>query len=497
MLLAAVPLLWPTIPPLVDVPGHMGRYRVQLDHAASSDIRQFYDFNWALIANLGVDLLIVPISKLVGLGLGVKLIVITIPVMTVAGLLWIAREVHGHVPPTALFALPLVYGQPLVYGFVNYALSMAFALLAFALWLRLTRQRRHRLRIILFLALAPAIWIMHVAGWAALCVLVFAAQSTDRYSDWRNAPAAISRAALDCLPLALPLVLMVLWRGGGVGSGPSDWFNWQSKIAYVIATLRGTSYFYDVGSVLVIAGVILIGVLSARTVSDARLRLAAALLLGCFLILPRQIFGGLYADMRLTPYIFALAVIAIRFGPTTSVRIRQSVALCGLLFFVTRLSTATISFAAQGARIDQATRALDHVPRGARLVSFVGRPCAYPWELNTMVHVPGLAIVRRGAFSNDQWSIGGQQLLSITKTDTGPFRNDPSQVVTEKPCSLGAWKTLSEALRLVPRSAFDYVWLIDPPRFDDEGVRGMTIIWSNGTDMLYRIDDRRPVRPVP
>ena len=30
-LLAMVPLLWPDIPPLVDLPGHMGRYRVQLD----------------------------------------------------------------------------------------------------------------------------------------------------------------------------------------------------------------------------------------------------------------------------------------------------------------------------------------------------------------------------------------------------------------------------------------------------------------------------------
>ena len=31
--MAIVPLLWPDIPPLVDLPGHMGRYRVQLDYA--------------------------------------------------------------------------------------------------------------------------------------------------------------------------------------------------------------------------------------------------------------------------------------------------------------------------------------------------------------------------------------------------------------------------------------------------------------------------------
>jgi hypothetical protein len=69
----------------------------------------------------------------------VKLIVITIPAMTVAGLLWIAREVHGRIPATALFALPLAYAFPFHFGFVNFALSMALALLAFGWWLRLAR----------------------------------------------------------------------------------------------------------------------------------------------------------------------------------------------------------------------------------------------------------------------------------------------------------------------------------------------------------------------
>ena len=33
ILLSVLPLLWPDVPPLLDLPGHMGRYRVQLDLA--------------------------------------------------------------------------------------------------------------------------------------------------------------------------------------------------------------------------------------------------------------------------------------------------------------------------------------------------------------------------------------------------------------------------------------------------------------------------------
>jgi hypothetical protein len=41
VLLCALPLLWPDIPPLVDLPGHMGRYRVQLDLANSPELQAF------------------------------------------------------------------------------------------------------------------------------------------------------------------------------------------------------------------------------------------------------------------------------------------------------------------------------------------------------------------------------------------------------------------------------------------------------------------------
>src|SRR3546814_3418910 len=97
VLMAAVPLLWPDVPPLTDLPGHMGRYRVQLDLVDSPALQQYYRFEWALIGNLGIDLLIVPLSKLFGLELAVKLIVLLIPSLTVAGFLWVAREVHGQI----------------------------------------------------------------------------------------------------------------------------------------------------------------------------------------------------------------------------------------------------------------------------------------------------------------------------------------------------------------------------------------------------------------
>ena len=57
VLATMIPLVYPPIPPLVDLFGHMGRYRVELDLAHSPWLQAYYDYHWAAIGNLGVDIL--------------------------------------------------------------------------------------------------------------------------------------------------------------------------------------------------------------------------------------------------------------------------------------------------------------------------------------------------------------------------------------------------------------------------------------------------------
>ena len=59
----------------MDLLGHMGRYRVELDLATSPELQRFYAFNWLPIGNLGVDLLVYPLAKLIGLEPALNMIV--------------------------------------------------------------------------------------------------------------------------------------------------------------------------------------------------------------------------------------------------------------------------------------------------------------------------------------------------------------------------------------------------------------------------------------
>ncbi|HWT12183.1 MAG TPA: hypothetical protein VN231_05480 [Allosphingosinicella sp.] len=484
---SALPLFWPEVPPLLDLPGHMGRYRVQLDLATSPALQQYYGFQWALIGNLGVDLLVQLLAPLIGLEPAVKLIVLLIPPLTVAGLLWVAFEVHGRVPPTTLFALPFAYNFPFLFGFVNFALAMALALNAFALWLRLARLGRPWLRAGLFLPLSVALWVVHAFGWGTLGVLAFSAELVRQFDRGHNFIASGFRSAVHCLALTPPIALILLWRSESAGL-TLDWFNMHRKLDWLKMVLRDRWEWFDLAALAIATAVILWAMVSRRMTYSRNLAASALFLSIVYVLLPRIVFGSAYADMRLAPYLFAVGVIAIRFPEGARRRFVQALGLAGFAFFLLRTGGTTLSMWLYDRVYDRELAALEHVPPGARMVSFVGRPCREPWAMSRLLHLPALAIVRRHAFSNDQWAMPGAQLIRVRYEDGWPFVRDATQIVTLRRCRREVWRPIGLALAIVPRHAFDYIWLITPPPYDPDLATGLRPVWRSGSSVLYRVE---------
>lgn len=483
ILAAALPLLWPGIAPLIDLPGHIGRYRVMLGTDADT-LSHWYQFQWRLVGNLGVDLIVAALAPLTGLEPAVKLAVIAIPMLTVSGALWLAREVHGRVTPFALFALPLAYSYPFQFGFVNYTLAMALALNALALWVRLGRQHRLRLRAALFVPIALAVWLAHVVGWGALGLAAFAVEAARlrEDSDWRR---ALPRAAFACLPLCLPFAALLAWRSAGPGGLTERFFDLELKLRGLALVLRDRWFAFDLGATILLYLLLYFGMRHARVARDAGLTLAAALLLGAFLILPFSLFGSAYGDIRLAPYMLLLGLVALRPGPDFPA---ARLALAGLAFFALRLAGTTFSYALYDQEWSRQLGALEQVPRGARVIAFVGETCDQPWAHRRLNHLPGLAIARRAAFANDQWPIQGSALLTVTAPAIQGYAADPSEIVLDRSCDLEPQlRTLPAALAGFPRDRFDYLWLISPHSYDPRLTAGFVPVWRNGTSRLYRL----------
>jgi hypothetical protein len=468
MLLSTAPLWFVRLPPLIDLLGHMGRYHVQLNLAHSPVLQRNWDFHWTIVGNLGVDLLIVPLAKVLGLERAVWLVALALPPLMIWGVARISRALHGRLTPFAIACAPFALANPYQYGFVNYWLACALALHAFASWARSEENGDVR-RSVLFATGAALIWLTHVYGWAILVVLVFAFELC---RNWRREPSKWFGMSVTILrrmwPVMIPAVLTLVWRQGAASAETLDFFNFAAKFEGLSKTLRDQNHSLDRLSLLFAAGLLGWGLISRRTVGKPALLVAAAILLALILVLPRQLFGSGFADVRLWPIFFIVALTALA-PREPSWRGAPLIAAAALALFAVRVAVMGAGFVEYDQTYARRLKALDYAPRGASIAVLVAHPRCDGWRQERVSHLDDLAIVRRDAFVNTQWEIPGGQLLTPLRARGDRFNADPSQfVLPAGGCQADFRSTLTRKIAQIPRDRFEYLWLIgfDPSHVD-------------------------------
>lgn len=481
--MCVLPLTVVRFPPLVDLYGHLGRYAVQTGLTGAP----YFSFEWKVIGNLGVDLLVEVLQPLLGLERAVHSIVIASQALAAVGILLVGREVHGRITPFAVLALPLIYATPFVYGFVNYTLSMALALIAFAIWLRL-RKARGRWRPSAFLAAAGCItFVCHTFGWAFLSLLVGAKSLVDNWRSLRTLTSTVRATSVDCLGLLPPLVFMILWRSGTSGARTEQW-SLDLKFQWLVGVFQSGWREFDILSMAVIVGAFGIGSLGRRAGRDAGLLLGALLCVLAFIALPARVFGSFFADMRLLPYAMVIALLAISVDRWGRTAVRAAFAFA-IVFIVFRLALTIDDFRFKDRQVAQVVPSLERIARGSSVATFAIEPCRGSYRLPILRHIGGLVIARRNAFANDQWIAPGVNLLRINYAKAGAFRSDPSQSVAPDTCFTRGRRNLSWSLQNLPRPAFNYVWLLGALPAALPEIDGYDLISRGPEDALYR---RRP-----
>lgn len=457
-LASIAPLLVVTFPPLVDLYGHLGRYAMQTDLANRHELQPFYSYEWRLIGNLGADLLVEGLYRLVGLETAIRLIVILTQALAAAGILLMSRELHGRITPFALAALPLIYGLPFNYGFLNFSLGMALAMLAFTLWLRLCRIGPP-FAAPLWLAFAGmGVWVCHTYGWAFLGLLCGSTFLAEAIGARRRPVPAVLGIIAACSPLLLPLIPMFAWRSSAGGLN-LDSSGFMYKLLGLVSALRSKWAVIDVPSLFVLVALIYWAIRSRAVRIDLRLGIAALLCFAFFLILPKTVFGSAGADVRLMPYALICALLAIPVHAMDRKTLRNAT-MIALAFFAVRTVTTGAAYVRYEARTEEFLPTLDSIPRGARVAFLSVAPCAPTWDLPVLDHSAGFAMARRSVFVNDQWNVPGLTPLTVHYPAAGDFAQDPSQFVLPDDCDRHFYPYLSETFARLPYDAFTHVWII-------------------------------------
>src|SRR3954451_3822877 len=143
--------------------------------------------------------------------------------------------------------------------------------------------------------------------------------------------------------MALPILIMLIWRSETHGGQTIDWFDGKMKGRWIYSALRDRWKWFDIGSLIAAGLVFVYALVRSKLTLSRTLAFSAIVLAAFFAILPRIIFGSAYADMRLVPYLMAVALLAIRFRGAPARTMAQVLAVIGLLFFATRTIANTVS----------------------------------------------------------------------------------------------------------------------------------------------------------
>jgi hypothetical protein len=484
-----VPFWMTQWPPLLDLPGHMARYHLARELPNSEDLQRFYSYEWRLAGNLAGDLFAYAVKNILTVEQASWLFSLLIVVFLILAIPFISKTFHGSVQLSAFVALPLVYTNIYLWGFVNYTASVVLALFGLAVWQRL--NNRLLLRSMLFVLIGFCVWLAHALGWA-LMLLFIACVEGERL--WRLSKithfSEISKTVLSILPALIPLAFLIAWRSD---DGISLFYYTEGTIAEKLFALmhflRGYAGPIDfVGTF----GVLMFLFWALRSphikVSRALALCGGALALG-FIITPSYVLGSAYTDIRFVYVFIILLLLSIKTPVHISPKILQLAGASMLAYTFVRVCVIALAWKNIGTATQSHLKALDQVPMGARILSLQIKDCSdAKWEVDYQYnHLADFSIVRLNAFVNSQWAVrSALPSRPIYNQDT-EFGANPSHYIWEGNCPAQGGKILKNVLPTFPRDRFDYLWLIRSDLRTTPIPQDLVLVFRDFETELYRV----------
>ncbi|WP_179505850.1 MULTISPECIES: hypothetical protein [unclassified Sphingomonas] len=498
-LLICAPFLLVDVPPLIDVPGHMGAAAIEAA-GPDSPLGKYLGFKWVFTLNIGGDVLM----KVLGAPFGVLAAgwwsTVIATALFAGGCLATVRVVNARGGHGAPWALMWVFSFPLLTGFLNYILGTGLSLCAFAAAVALESRPRDRAG--LLVVAQPLAMLCHAIGGLLLAVLVGAnafGREVDnlpkgwwRPSRWRSViathdwKAAAMRLVVLCWPLLATVLTIVLWKLFSPSPARSlNTWRWDQKGMWLGITLRDQSFTLDAittgaAYLLLLGGAFLGGRWNWQR------GLPGLCVLILYVVIPSDINGSAFVDVRLLPPAMML-LLGLQDWSGARPRVARLVAYSGLILLGLRTVVTAASFVDYADDYRQQLSALEHIEPGSRVLTFVEHSCLEEsWRNTRRDHLASLASVYRQAWVNDNWAVPGLHMVVPRFRPARNFAADPSEFVWSRGCAGGRLRSIDSALRFAPVERVDYVWLIDTglPRNPDPRLR---LVWQQGRSLLFAV----------
>ncbi|OZA31377.1 MAG: hypothetical protein B7X92_14790, partial [Novosphingobium sp. 17-62-9] len=162
VLLICLPFALVEVPPLIDIPGHMGAAAIEAA-GPGNPLEKYFTWKWVFTLNIGGGVLMKVLGAQFGILAAGWWSTVLATGLFAGGCLWTIRMLNPKGGHAAAWSLMFVFSFPLLTGFLNYILATGLALTAFgaSLWLE---KRNPRARAVMLVVAQPVAMLCHAIG---------------------------------------------------------------------------------------------------------------------------------------------------------------------------------------------------------------------------------------------------------------------------------------------------------------------------------------------
>ncbi|MEJ2120514.1 MAG: hypothetical protein P8Z76_07335 [Alphaproteobacteria bacterium] len=498
------PMVMATYPPLVDYPNHLARIHVLATLGDNPMLQEKFVENWALLPNLGMDALLVPLARILPIYPLGKLFVVGSMLLFIGGtytLRWVLWRRIGLWPAAVLLA---VYNHAFAWGFLNYIFGLGGALFAVAGWIWLRDRWRWQVRAPLFALVALALFFCHMfaLGVYALAIgsyeLGLSLDNRDRPFRQHLADWAIGGAQF-VLPLAL-------WFATAVGSsaGVIVYNGIATKFTSLVSMVLFHVQGIGVATLIFLMVLAVGGCITHSFRIDPRMKVPLIVLSVTALAMPSWLFSSWGADLRMSPVIAAFAAAGLQFDRRNRL-FTDIVVIIAASFLAMRIYSMTGVVRKHDAQITELRAAIsENVPRGARLLParIHSRDKDHPREFYQIhYHSAAFAVIDRSVYLPTMFTDPEKQPL-VTTSRYHYFDTPYGHPVVDHDLRRGADRLWAERMfaRRDPRgrkyywahwpSFYDYVVVFWAERHGNPAPRHLDLVKNGSFFDIYKVARR-------
>lgn len=378
-----------------DYLNHLARNYIEAYIWSDPDLQNFYALSFAVIPDLTMDLIVPWLSHVTGIyAAGAATIWLALVTPALAGML-IAKNLHGRVTWCCLAGFLVMFNENMQWGFVNFSATTGFALLGFAVWMKLSPNWT---RVALCVPFSALLALNHALGFLLFGFLVLLWEFGCFFNGERRGARQFLGQLLtrDALSM-LPGLLVIAFATGNAQELTHGVFIRFDLVQKIDALWSGADFFNPIlGRVVTIIAIsaVLIGLRRGILRIDPRMAWVCCGMLLLVLAMPTVVLGIWGLHFRYPAVLLILVAASLRVEHRFSARQAGQFAVVAATLMIAVFANAAVHLSSYDRQARELQGVVAELPQGARLLPARTEDADFSFAL----HSAAMAVIERSAF---------------------------------------------------------------------------------------------------